>query len=883
MVIMHRRVGRRFRDRIHAGIGQTPHSYLVRMLVGFTALLSIANTVQAQGSMPTFDIPAQSVSSALIAFGRQAGISVSVPSDLPPNLTSHVLVGTFTPMDALRKLLDGTPLTFEFVDAETVRISIRPRKTVTTTPAAPSRTISAPVDGQERLEEIVVTASKRPEAEREVPQSISVVEGAQIEAQHIRDYADLANAVPNLSYSNLGGPGLSNLEIRGVSSTIGQSTVSIYVDDAPITLRNLNFFVGEPEPQLFDLARVEVLRGPQGSLYGASAMGGTIKLVSNPVNLTDYEGEAFQELSGTKQGGLNYVTRGVLNIPVVNGTLGIRIGVETLEESGYVDHIDPSGVVDRKGINTNRVDVGKFALTYLATPDLTVAATAYVQRTEIDDTSHVDLATPNYFTSKLVPEPGQDSDSVSSLKVSYDLHWADLMSVSSYASRRFPRTTDGTAFDSGYLGYLLDSTGVVGVNGKPDGNIISTLPGPVDNVFDSAQFSEELRLASKSYRPGVGLPISWMVGLYYSDTRYHVTNASYVNNFNQTFQATYGVNPAQILGSTFPDNLVYQFNSLIDDQESAGFGEFSYYVTPRLRLSIGAREFFGFNSETDHQADYFTSTPYNHGVLRANAFTPKLSATYDVSDSVTTYATVAQGFRLGGINFPVPIAQCAGDLASFGLTAAPTKYQSDKLWNFEVGTKGTYFDRTTSFNAAVYDIEWSKITQDVLLPTCGFEFYDNLGHARSYGTEIELHQKLGRELTLGVAGDYDHDRFTEAVPGLGISSGDVVPGTPETSLDLSLAYEHHLSAPLEVFGQADWQYTGTSHGTFITTDQDYIRPSYSLLGLSVGIKSLRWQVSLFAKNLLDENKIIQRPFDNAVAQGYTPVPRIIGANGSVRF
>ncbi|HEX4674226.1 MAG TPA: Plug domain-containing protein, partial [Steroidobacteraceae bacterium] len=166
--------------------------------------------------------------------------------------------------------------------------------------------------GDSGLAEVVVTAQKREENLREVPQSISVVSAAQLAEQHIESYADLATAVPGLSYSSLGGPGLSNLEIRGVSSTVGESTVSIYLDDAPITTRNNSFYAGQPEPQLFDLARTEVLRGPQGTLYGASAMGGTIKLVSNGVDLERFSGQVFQDLSGTKNGGLNYVSRGIL-------------------------------------------------------------------------------------------------------------------------------------------------------------------------------------------------------------------------------------------------------------------------------------------------------------------------------------------------------------------------------------------------------------------------------------------------------------------------------------------------------------------------------------------------------------------------------------------
>jgi iron complex outermembrane receptor protein len=735
------------------------------------------------------------------------------------------------------------------------------------------------------LGEVVVTAEKRTETIRAVAQSVSVLSGAQLEEQYIKDYADLATTVPSLSYSSWGGPGLSNLEIRGISSTIGESTVSIYLDDAPITIRNNSFYAGQPEPQLFDLARAEVLRGPQGTLYGASAMGGTIKLESNPVNLNHYEGEAYQELSGTKNGGLNYVTRGVLNLPLVDGTLGLRLGFQTSRDSGYVDHVTAGGVVDGKGINGNRANVAKFALTYVPTSNLKITLSEFAQRTVMDDTGLVNLETPNYYINKPVAEPGRDSFSVTSLKINYDLQWADLTSVSSYAWRQFPRTTDGTYFNSVFVGGFVDQSGLLGLDGQLDGSKLAALPGPVYNSLSTKQWTQELRLSSKAYDPNSGLPISWLAGLYLSDAKYVGSSYQYIPGFNQTFEATYGMTPqqSQAIGVAIPNDLFYQFVNSLDDREFAVFGEFSYYPMSRLKLTVGARQLFAKDAETDVSSGFFASTPYHSGELKAHALTPKAAVSYDVTPSVTAYATAGKGFRLGGINAPVPAVQCAKDLAAFGLTQAPSNYQSDKVWNFEVGTKGLYFDKVTSINAALYDIEWDRIQLDVPLKTCGFDFIDNLGHARSYGSEIEIQQKVGPELTLGVSGQYNHDTFTQDVPGLGITRGDIVPGSPSWSSTVTADYQRPLAGTVKGFFRADWKYIGSSHGTFVQTNHDYLRPAYTLLGASIGIDSGSWQVSVFAKNLLDEKKIIQSPADNFVAEGYTPVPRIIGVAADFRF
>jgi iron complex outermembrane receptor protein len=734
------------------------------------------------------------------------------------------------------------------------------------------------------LAEVVVTAQKREENLREVPQSVSVVSGEELAEQHIQNYADLATTVAGLSYSSLGGPGLSNLEIRGINSTVGESTVSIYLDDAPITIRNNSFYAGQPEPQLFDLARAEVLRGPQGTLYGASAMGGTIKLVSNPVDLQHFSGEVFQDISGTKSGGLNYISRGLLNIPLIDGVLGVRFGVQTSRDSGYVDHVNLDGVVDRTGINAHRADVGKLLVTYTPTPDLTVTLSEFAQRASLNDTGLVNFETPDYFVNKLVLEPGRDTVSVTSLKIAYDLHWADLTSISSYAYRSFPRTTDGTYFNSEFVGYFVDQIlGMRGLDGNLDGYQLAALPGPVYNTLTTKQPTEELRLSSKAYDPNSGPPIAWIAGLYYSDAKYVGTSAQYIPGFNQTFLNVYGVPPDEALGAATPNDLFYQFVNELEDREFAVFGEFSYYPTPKLKLTAGVRELYGRDAATNTSSGFFASTPFSTGKQTATAFTPKVSVSYDIGDSVTAYGTVGKGFRLGGINAPVPAVQCQGDLNAFGLTQSPDRYQSDHVWNYEVGTKGVYFDNKTSVNAAIYDIEWNHIQLDVPLPTCGFDFYDNLGHARSYGGELEIAQKVSRELTARLSGEYNHARFTENIQGLGIDAGDIVPGTPRWSLNLSASYEHPFSATLSGFARADWQYIGTSHGTFVQSNPDYLRPSYTLLGGSLGVASGAWEFSVYAKNILDDRKIIQSPADNFVAEGYTPVPRIIGVTGHVRF
>ena len=232
------------------------------------------------------------------------------------------------------------------------------------------------------------------------------------------------------------------------------------------------------------------------------------------VNLKNLAGDVE---GTTKNGGLNYVSRGILNVPIIDGTLGLRFGVQTSRSSGYVDHLDLNGVVDRKGINANRADVGKLLISYIPTSDLTISVSEFAQRTVMDDTGLVDFQTPNYFINKLVLEPGRDTFAVSTVKIAYDLHWADLTSISSYAYRSFPRTTDGTYFNSQFVGYFVDNIlGLPGLDGNLDGYRLAALPGPVYNTLTTKQPTEELRLSSKAYDPKAGVGLPHQSGLQYA-------------------------------------------------------------------------------------------------------------------------------------------------------------------------------------------------------------------------------------------------------------------------------------------------------------------------------------------------------------------------------
>ena len=741
------------------------------------------------------------------------------------------------------------------------------------------------VDSADQLQEVVVTSEKIKEDVRRVPASISVVSAADIAELHMFDIADLTRAVPNLSFSTQGGPGNQNIELRGISSTAGSSTVSVYLDDVPMTVRNLDT-EGQAEPGFFDVQRVEVLRGPQGTLYGASSEGGTIRYISNPVNLDAYSGSIYSDVSGTKHGGTNYTGRGIVNIPLIDGELGLRAGVVSTKSSGYVDHYNPDnlGQLVSRGVNGIETTTARVAMEWRPVEGLIVKPSVFYQYTKSDDLDVLDLGSADLLSQhKRVAEPGKDTLLVPSANISYDVYGADLTSVTSYFYRFFDRQVDGTFYNSGFIGSLIDGAGITGLDGNLDGSAVGNVASPVHYQIWTQQFTEELRLASKPYTAG-GAPFTWIAGVFYSHQKIDSHDFETAPGLNNTITALYGpgelTSPAFLnaVGNppvpAFPNDTVYLNNKLFTEEQYAVFGEATYHVTPTLRLTAGLRYLSADTSLLRVGGYYFAigSPPAVTISSRGRPTTPKFAISYDIDPDNVLYATISKGFRLGGPNRPLA-SFCPVEQSTFG---------PDSLWNYEAGVKSLLMDGRLSVATDVFYIKWNNIQVDINLP-CTFDYNTNAGAARSYGSEAEFKLKPSSHLTLGASGGYTNATFTQDVTALSISSGQQIPGVPRWSADLSAQFRAPVTPTLAGFATANWNYVGASHGTVGVTDPDYVRPSYSVAGLTAGANYGHWEFSMFVKNLFNDQTIIQRPNLQTVNRGYTLVPRTIGISAFVQL
>ncbi len=806
------------------------------------------------------------------------------------------------------------------------------------TPAL-AQTANTASAGSAKIEEITVTSQKRSENVRKVPLSVTVLSGAQIRAAHIENFADLTRAVPNLSFSSQAGEGLSNLEMRGISSSAGTATVALYLDDVSLTTRNLPT-EGAVEPRFLDISRVEVLRGPQSTLYGASALGGTLRYISNQPKMDVFEGSVFSEVSGTVHGGVNYDEQGVLNIPIVPNQLVLRIAGEVGGDSGWINNMNPAtGAVVKSGINSTGFDVVHGALVWKPNDWLTLTPSVFFQSFKQHDSDAEYLALPNDETPKIVAEPGLDKLLVPALTVNADLGFANLIAVSGNYERQFVRTLDSSVYDnlSLYLCNPMDQaisctdSNNNPIYGAPDG-LFNALNNRASETYYSntvRQWSEEIRLVSKPYVPGESaLPFTWIAGLYYSDEHTTSTDTEFVNGASRLFNQ-YGVSSSDpnVLYGTFPGAIVndevYQGLTSYDTAQYAVFGEGTYYPFPNVRITAGARYQFARDGESTFQ-NYF----YDYGdpglvtsVGHFYTFLPKFAISWDITPDNTVYANASKGFRLGSENRR--ITYVTGDASQYGTPSydlaqlgihgnSPSSFGPDKLWNFEVGDKGRFLDGKLTASADVFYILWSDIQTEVPLVSSGDEFQTNAGSAKSYGAEFELRGRVTEGLTAGLSGSVvhaylDHGVVVNGVLIDGTYPGEKVPGVPDFNLSFDAKQNFQVSDTISGFVSIAPNWVGESLGNVIAGDPstgldqnpDFKRPSYITLDAAAGIDFGRWEITIFGRNLTNNNKIIQRPDIQGSAdplyqsdyigspirnlQGFTLRPLTVGMNASMKF
>ncbi len=750
-----------------------------------------------------------------------------------------------------------------------------------------SSTAAAPIDPNE----IIVTATRQSEAISKVPISISAFSQKTLDTKGIKSLADVARFTPGVRFDE----GSNNVSIRGISSEAGAGTTGIYIDDTPIQIRGLGFSSDNSLPAIFDLDRVEVLRGPQGTLFGAGSEGGTIRYITPQPSLTEFRTYDRAEVSSTAHGALSYEAGAAVGGPLVKDKLGIRISAWHRRDGGYIDHADnQTGIVDDKNINHGEVTVLRGAVAWEPVAGLRFTPSIHYQRrtTNASDNFFVGLSNPGsglFRTSTPEYRGTQDRFVLPSLYARYDTGGVSLISNTSYFKRTNYSGYSGTLYDLSYYQSLCEGGCTIDPFLTPTG-IDPRLPyylSPSKVTNKQKIFTQEVRLQSNN--PAARL--NWVVGVFYQHSKQRSTEELIDPLGNAFFNEVFGVSLEDFFGYPLYGQDSYINDSNAVEKQIAGFANVTFAVTDKLKLTAGGR-YASTKFSVVNFADGSQNGSRTEGAGKASdkPFTPKFGINYQADRNNLFYASWSRGFRAAGANPPVPVDPCQDSLDNLGIPSAPITYKSDTVTSYEVGSKNRLFGGALSLDASAYQVDWKNIQQIVNLPQCAIRFIANLGKARSRGFDLQATLRPTPGLTFDGSVGYTHTRYTENASlsptgAVVVNSGDAIEGAPWT-VALGAQYDFPLGRT-NAYIRGDAEYK--SRLKTPTTDRDpnsanydpaLIAPApYTFVSARAGIILGKANVSLFVDNLFDvapQLGYTHQDSDTLLFENATVRPRTIG-------
>ena len=744
----------------------------------------------------------------------------------------------------------------------------------------------------DQIQEVVVTATRRSENLQDVPMSITALSAATLEQRGTKDFFDYAGQIPSLAFANTGdGSGTARtISIRGIS---GDNTTGFYIDETPVP--------DSIDPRVVDVERIEVLRGPQGTLYGARSMGGTVRMITTQPDLDTFSGRVSANGGKTQDApDGNFGFDGALNLPIIPGTMALRVVGFVQRDAGWftrtyltnaseANQLSPTAnpttlgnlsTSSSDGVGRDNSYGGAATLTIKPTEALSIAPRVMFQRSFMNGLPYADQGSypvpavvgpvnmhpEGYLQQRFfdLPEESKDSWILGSVAVHYNASSFEFVSSTSYFDRTVDETEDETDFLWQNLEAPFDGIPLGDVN-NPNTPLYHAVPLPstIEEIKQVHRFVEELRLTSK-----LSGPVQYVTGFFFSDTRGRVPYAGYypaalAPGISQTggfvVQGIPGlpipvnpVNPDEIFGQDYQTK----------QSEPALYGELSWAFAPAWKVTAGLRAYqvktetggylegiaFGGPRITDP-----TQSTTERGV------NPKLAFDWKVAPDKLVYADAARGFRPGGLVPSIPgnaqsdTLGCFAQLQALGYTSAEqTKsYHSDHLWNYEIGGKTSWLDNRLTVDGAVFYTVWDDIQQLVALP-CGFQFRANSGQAKVKGFDLEVHAKPVSGLDLSGGIGFQHARISEGSPLLPAQTdGSRVYEVPDWTASAAAAYTVPLTAQSSFIGSVNWSYTGNSVSASVDANDPRLRPGYSLLDARLAYQVRNYEFAFVGKNLTD--------------------------------
>jgi iron complex outermembrane recepter protein len=722
-------------------------------------------------------------------------------------------------------------------------ISVMAKTTIASLSILLSLSLCQSVSAQKAIEEVVVTALKRESTLQDTPIAISALTSESLEKIGADDFSDFVGSVPGLTVRD-NGPGSTRPIIRGIASP-GEPQVGVYFDDAlvvgaPGTTNDAG--LRSPELKPFDLERVEVLKGPQGTLYGGGSMGGTLRFITKKPNAEEFEGKISIEGSSVRYGDEGYQLNGMVNVPIIKDQLALRVVAFKRDDGGFVDNV----TLGQTDINDVDTEGGRVALRWTPTDNFEATGTIYYQDQNVGGGFHYNplLNTDSPQTDVLSNEPYNDEQVLYNLKLEYSFDWADAL----YSFSWFDRNAV-FRFHNGFTGI-------------PFPPVLSTQPEPLQAL------SHEFRLTSSGDNV-----LDWTVGAFYSDRN------AYVDSRVQYPGADGNIS----------DQNIFLFRRTVNSSlmQKAVYGEATWHVNDRLAVTAGVR-YYDIESGSDvinrinipgiglPSGTPGVAVPFRLNVTRGSddGAIFKAHIGYDVSEDILVYASFSQGYRPGGAN------QNTSSIAITdpGNVGVPEAFKSDSLDAYELGIHSQWMDRRLTLNGAVYYIDWEDIVLGGRSATGLFGFLLNADSAEAIGFELESTLDLAEDFRITAALSYVDAQLTANAPGnrqrvAGVTysrsglDGDSLPNVADWTFNTSAEYGRQLPwMDLRGYVYLNVNYTGENAADFnpVLLDINTFAPTtvpnasynkqgdYTIVDLRVGVEAEDWSASLFLDNVFDE-------------------------------
>jgi iron complex outermembrane receptor protein len=795
----------------------------------------------------------------------------------------------------------------------TLALTALPLRAQTAPTPEPKKEMTAEEEKKAKVtEEMVVTARKREETVQDVPISVAAPTESELRDRGAETIEDIAANVAGFTVQNLG-PGQSQVAIRGVSA--GQivrdqpgvkEQVGVYLDESVISL---SLFT--PDVDLFDMNRVEILRGPQGTLFGSGSLSGTVRYISNQPELATSETVAELTAGSVTDGGLGGSAKAAVNVPL-GDTSAMRFAGYYTRYGGYMDAIQPNRSV-RNNVNSGDRAGGRLSFLFKPSDRLSVTPRILYQDIEMNGWNRRDVFNilANPFTTTRPPvrlgehklfaqtdEPFSDKFVLGDVNVSYQLGGGHtLTSITSYSDRDVDVVRDATALTGSITG------GSIGLPAN-----IYTLTAPLDDATKAKAFTQEVRVGGGAAR------LHWLVGAFYAHTDRKYGQTLSVNGFEALSKIPTAGKFGAGVDNLFFSRLSYQF------QQEALFGEATYGVNDRLEVTGGLRAYNFKEDRTQTFDGIFADPGTTKGTSKADGFAPRVMLGYKLSENTRLNAQISKGFRLGGINDPINLPLCTPqDRVTFG---GRDTWEDETLWNYEVGSKSKIRGGRGSLNVAAFYADIKNLQATVTAGSCSSRLIFNVPKARSTGAEVEFELAPTDRFDFAISGSHMNSRLRSTLTSTdatghtsvvaGIEAGKRLPTVPEDQL--AAAGTLHWSMPQSMAGYLTgvYQYVGSrftqigdQEAGFGTVNLSSFAPnniggpytastftfnpelpSYHIVNVRVGVLKNRWDTALFINNLTDEQALLaldQERGTRARVGFLTNQPRTIGISTRVTF